>query len=43
MTDQNMKELFGFYGTIERMLLCPNKSIGIVEYEESREAEKAFD
>ena len=42
ITEQNLKELFGFYGPIERLLLSPNKSIAIVEYEDIGDAEKAF-
>jgi len=30
--EQNLTELFGNYGTLVRVLVCPNKSIAIVEF-----------
>ena len=42
MSQQNLEELFGFYGVIERMILAPNRSIGIIEFGEESHADNAF-
>jgi multiple RNA-binding domain-containing protein 1 len=39
----DLKELFNFYGIVDRLLLCPNKTIAIVEFQSEEFAKNAFE
>lgn len=40
--ESQVKELFEYYGSVSKFLLCPNNSIGIVQFENSTFALNAF-
>ena len=41
--DSDLQELFEFYGMINKLLLAPNRAIGIVEYQTKEFANNALE
>ncbi|KRX11111.1 hypothetical protein PPERSA_05220 [Pseudocohnilembus persalinus] len=42
ITEEKLRDVFSHYGKVERVLLSPNRSIGIVEYDNEKHAKNAF-
>ena len=41
--EHDLQELLGFYGIVKKLLLAPNRSIGIVEYHSAEYAQNALE
>jgi len=39
----DLRELFNFYGIVDRVLLCPNKTLAIIEFQSEEFAKNAFE
>lgn len=42
VNDDKLKDIFSHYGVVDRVLLSPNRSLGIVEFISSDDAKNAF-